>query len=161
MPLTGYYYLHDNGSLIYKRYLDDGQVADFRESDLVRAFWPCDPSDRAGAWRILVEASAAGADPARIAELARTWECGDEDAKVYAQRVGARVFPNGAEGWHATLDGLSEADEPQGRGASALLALADLAKALGYRPSKMWGNTFADLLKSHRARAFAVATEGA
>jgi hypothetical protein len=49
MSIQGWYYLHTNGSLIYKRDFD-GTVADFRDSDFVRAFWPLDPSDREGPW---------------------------------------------------------------------------------------------------------------
>jgi hypothetical protein len=51
MALQGWYYLHTNGSLIYKRELG-GTAADIRESDFARAMWPLDPADRAGAWRI-------------------------------------------------------------------------------------------------------------
>lgn len=66
----------------------DGTAADLRESDLVRAFWPVDPSDRLGAWTILVEAWVAGASGTRIQELASKWGCTNDDAMVYAVRVG-------------------------------------------------------------------------
>lgn len=36
-PMQGYYYLHTNGSLIYK---PRGQVADFVDSDFVKKWWP-------------------------------------------------------------------------------------------------------------------------
>ena len=65
--ITGYYYLHENGSLIYKVGTDC--VADFRESDFVKAFWPFDPEDRETAWNLLVESLAAGANKDRVISL--------------------------------------------------------------------------------------------
>ncbi len=59
--MDGWYYLHTNGELIYKRDLD-GTAADIRESTFARALWPMEPSDREGAWRILIEGLAAGAN---------------------------------------------------------------------------------------------------
>jgi hypothetical protein len=47
MSIIGWYYLHENGSLIYKREIG-GTAADIRESDLARGLWPLDPQDRAG-----------------------------------------------------------------------------------------------------------------
>jgi hypothetical protein len=91
MAIEGWYYLHTNGELIYKRDLD-GAVADLRESDFVRHFWPCDPTDREGAWNILVEALALGASPSRVNELAIKWQCNDEDALVYAERLQIKLF---------------------------------------------------------------------
>ena len=73
MALEGWYYLHTNGSLIYKRELGE-TAADIRESDFARAMWPMDPTDRAGAWNVLVEALALGADAARVKELAAKWQ---------------------------------------------------------------------------------------
>lgn len=145
MSASGYYYLHVNGQLIYKAGPD--AITDIRDSDLARGVWPLDPTDRAGAWRIVVEAGAAGASPARIEELAALWKCTDEDAAHYAEHVGARLFKDGAD-WCATrADFVNLQESPSGFGATALMALQALASSLGYRPSKMWGATFADLLK--------------
>ena len=66
--IQGWYYLHTNGSLIYKRELGR-TAADIRESDFARGLWPLDPSDREGAWRIVIEGLAAGANPALAKEL--------------------------------------------------------------------------------------------
>ena len=77
--MIGWYYLHTNGDLIYKRDLD-GTASDIRESTFARGLWPMDPSDRSGAWRILVESLAAEANPVRVKELADKWECNDADA---------------------------------------------------------------------------------
>jgi hypothetical protein len=65
MTIEGWYYLHENHELIYKRDLPD-TVADFRESDLVKGFWPMDPTNREDAWTVLIEAASAGANPNRI-----------------------------------------------------------------------------------------------
>jgi hypothetical protein len=150
MNIEGWYYLHTNGDLIFKRDYD-GVAADIRESDFARALWPVDASDREGAWTILIEALAAGATKQRISELAAKWHCSDEDAEIYADRVGARVFKDGAA-WCATrkdFDNLQES--PAGFGDTALEALAALAKELGYQPAKMWGASFKQLLRIERS----------
>lgn len=144
MSIAGYYYLHVNGELIYKVYLDGGQVADFRESDLVVAFWPVDPSDRAGAYTLLVEALAAGANRDRVMELAEKWGCLGDDAKVYAERIGVNLFvPLGGKGWQVTGQGMKV-----GHGETPIDALADLAKDIGWRPQKLWGSTFPERVRA-------------
>lgn len=143
--LEGWYYLHENGELIYRggAYTN---VADFRESDFVRAFWPVDPDDREKAWTLVVEALAAGADPERVRELADQWGCTDEDAQEYARRVNVVLRVDGDQ-WVATREDFANLMEsPSGFGTRAYEAMAELAKALGYRPSKMWGPTFASLV---------------
>lgn len=150
MSVVGWYYLHENGDLIYKRDFE-GTAADLRESTFVRAFWPVDPEDRAGAWRILVEALAAGARPTRVQELALKWGCDDGDAKVYADRAGVRLGMDGAA-WCATRsDFIDLQQSPAGFGDSALEALASLCKELGYQPAKAWGATFEDLVSRRAA----------
>ena len=145
MTISGWYYLHKNGSLIYKA--DPEACADIRDSDLARGLWPFNPHDRAGAWRIVVEAAAAGANPKRIEELAEQWGCTDDDAAHYAEYIGAKLFMDGSQ-WCATRkDFVNLQESPAGFGATAREALSELAKALGYRPFKMWGPTFRGLLK--------------
>lgn len=143
MSNAGWYYLHLNGSLIYKRDLE-GTVSDFRESDFVRTFWPVDPENRGTAWDLLVEAASLGVDWARIKELADKWKCDDEDAEVYAGRVGVKLSRDGARFVARRLDGKGDAE---GRGDNALQAMAVLCLQLGYQASKMWGARFRDLLK--------------
>ena len=144
--MIGWYYLHENGSLIYKA--DGDACGDIRESDFARGLWPMDPSDRAGAWRILVEAGAAGADKKRITELAEKWGCNDADAAHYAAHIGARLYLDG-NAWCATRGDFENLQEsPAGFGDSGLEALTALSRELGYKPSKMWGATFADLVRS-------------
>lgn len=148
MTTIGYYYLHTNGSLIYKP--GDDAAADIRDSDFARGMWPFNPTSRASVWRVLVESGAAGADKDRLKSLAETWQCNDADAGKYAEHVGAHTFMDG-NAWCATKnDFVNLQESPAGFGPTALDALTDLAKALGYRPSKMWGATFADLLKVNR-----------
>jgi hypothetical protein len=143
--IAGWYYLHENGSLLYKRELGD-TAADIRESSFARALWPVDVEDRESAWTILVEALALGASKVRVFELAAKWKCNDEDAALYAERVGARLFRDGDQ-WCATRRDFANLQEsPAAFGDTALDALAALAKGLGLKPTKMWGAHFRDLL---------------
>jgi len=100
MTIEGWYYLHENGNLIYKRELGD-TVAELRESTFVKGIWAFDHADRAQAWTILVEALAAGADIHRIKNLAQKWFCDDDDAKNYADYVDINIFMD-ANSWCAT-----------------------------------------------------------
>jgi len=145
MALDGWYYLHTNGDLIFKR--DFGETAaDIRESPFARGLWPVNVGDREGAWNILVEALAGGARPDRITELAAKWGCNDTDAQVYAERVGCQLQRDGSA-WHASRkDFIDLQASPNGFGATALEAMAALAKELGYQPAKMWGQSFKQLL---------------
>lgn len=148
MALEGWYYLHENGDVIYKRELGE-TAADLRESDLVRMMWPFDPSDREGAWRIVVEALALGAIPDRVAGLAELWSCTNQDALVYATRIGALLNRDGDQ-WCATRKDFANLQESAaGFGATAREALSALAAELGLAASKMWGPTFRDLLASN------------
>ena len=79
----GWYYLHTNGSLIWKRFMPES-------SDFVRRTWPVDTTDRASAWTVLLEAAALGADTSRLVELAAHWSC---DARDLCEFM-ARVTPN-------------------------------------------------------------------
>lgn len=144
MAIQGCYYLHTNGDLIYKRHAES--AADIRESDFARGLWFVDPADREGAWNILVEALASGANPQRIAELAQKWGCDDADARHYAARVGVQLNLDGTA-WHASrADFINLQESPNGFGATALEAMAALAKELGYQPATMWGTSFKQLL---------------
>ena len=146
--MEGWYYLHTNGSLIYKRELG-GTAADIRDSDFARGLWPFDPEDREGAWRICVEGLAAGAKPERVKELATLWQCDDEDAtKAYGPRIGCELYMDGNMWCAVALDHIDLAVSPAGFGETCLEAMAELAKELGYKPSKMWGATFADLMNA-------------
>lgn len=146
MSIEGWYYLHTNGDLIYKRELG-GTVADIRESPFAVGLWPFDHTDRECAWKILVEAGAAGARQARIKELTEKWYCDDEDALIYANFIGVKLDRDGNQQCATRQDFINLQESPAGFGDTALDAMIDLCKTLGYRPSKMWGPTFSDLLK--------------
>jgi hypothetical protein len=155
MGIQGWYYLHTNGSLIYRRELG-GTAADIRESNFARAMWPFDSTDREGAWRIVIEAASLGADPERIKALASQWQCDDKDAAIYADRVGCNLFMDG-NAWCATDQHFANLQEsPAGFGQTALEAMAALCKELGYRGGKMWNATFADLLSRRENAQFGV-----
>ena len=144
--IEGYYYLHTNGDLIYKRETG-GTAADIRESDFAVAMWPFDPKDREMAWNIVVEGLAAGASKERVKELAVKWNCSNEDAVNYADHINAQLSMDGDQYCATRFDFVNLQESPAGFGDSAIEALAALAKELGYKPSKMWGAGFSDLLK--------------
>lgn len=146
MGLEGWYYLHtESKDLIYKRELGD-TAADLRETPFAKMMWPFDPTDRAGAWRIVVEALACGAKKDRVMDLAKKWGCDDSDAEIYAEHIGARLQIDG-DSWCATRSDFQNLQEsPSGFGDTALESLSELCKALGFRPAKMWGHTFAELI---------------
>lgn len=144
--MEGWYYLHENGDLIYKPE-HGGTAADIRDSDFARGLWPMDPTDRAGGWRIVVEGLAAGANPERVKSLANKWGCTDEDGLIYAEHIGAHLQRDGNQWMAARKDFVNVQESPVGFGSSVYEAMAELAKSLRYRPSKMWGATFHDLLK--------------
>ena len=67
--------------------------------------------------------------------------------RIYARHIGIKLNLDGNQ-WCATkVDFKNLHQSPAGFGDSCLEAMAALAKSLGYRPSKMWGVTFADLVK--------------
>ena len=146
--ITGFYYLHTNGDLIFKHNLP-GTAADIRESDFAVMLWPADVEDRECAWRILVEALACGAKLDRVQELAAKWHCNNDDAQIYANRIGAHLSLDGNR-WYAARkdkDSMVLWKPPVGFGNTALEAMSSLCQLLGYKPQKMWGATFVDLLK--------------
>lgn len=152
MSIQGWYYLHINGELIYKPD-HDGTAADIRESDFARCMWLLDPSNREGAWNILVEGLALGAKHSRVMELAGKWGCDNSDADNYADRLGIRLELDGSK-WCATGPGFTNLQEsPAGFGDTKLEAMAELAKEIGVGAGKMWRVTFADLLKQQAVAA--------
>lgn len=144
--ITGWYYLHTNGELIYKP--DSDTIAgDLRESDFVRAMWIIDLSNRVSLWNILVEALALKANKSRIEELAKKWKCDNKDAEIYAQHIGLAPLKMDGDQWCATLPSFINLQESEaGYGDSALEALADLCQKLGYKEGKMWNSEFKDLI---------------
>ena len=146
MHSQGFYYLHTNGDLIYKRDADGGAIADARESSFVRAVWPVYPESRACAWDILVESLAAGADKNRVFEIASKWDATNEDAANYAWALGFNLSMDGNQYCATRSDFVDLQNSPAGFGDTALEAISELVKELGYKPSKMWAASFKDLV---------------
>lgn len=146
MSTQGWYYLHTNGSLIYKPGTGE-TAADIRDSDFARCLWPMNPQDRMTAWNILVEALALGADKDRVRELSEKWQCDDEDAEYYAKRMQITLQQDGVARM-ATAPGFTNIQEsPVGFGSTSLEAMANLAKDMNLAAGKMWRTTFKDLLE--------------
>lgn len=123
--IDGWYYLHTNGALIFKRF-------PFRpdpESPFVRRIWPVCSSDRGVAWIMLIEALSLGANREIVMGLAARWGCIDEDAVEFVLRFDRlRLFKDGDQ-WCATYDDFVDLQEsPAGFGDTALEALAALPK---------------------------------
>lgn len=116
-----WYYLHTNGDLIHKWARPD-------TSDFVRKIWEVDPTLRRDAWVLCVEAAALGANPARIKALAKRWNLTDEDAHVFAQKLGMFLRMDGDQ-WMAAENDFVDLQESQaGFGHTCLDALTDFAR---------------------------------
>ncbi len=92
----GFYYLHSNGDMIWKRFRPEQEPGGF-----VRRVWPVDRTDRCVAWIIVIEALALGAKEERIRELSDHWHLDTEDLPEFLvrythptdeQRYGLRLF---------------------------------------------------------------------
>lgn len=148
MNVEGWYYLHQNGDVILRRNAGRHTLLDMQESPLVRAVWEADRTRRECAWTILIEGLASGARPDRIRELALKWRCDDADGQEYAKRIGVHVVRDGSQWFAHTADFVNLQESTcYGFGATVLEALAELAKALGYKPSPMGSISFTTLAK--------------
>ena len=117
----GFYYLHTNGSLIWKRFRPD-------TGDFVKRIWAVDSSDRMSVWVIAVEALALGALRSRIMELRDKWGLSDEDAQEFANRAKLKLFKDGDQWCVANHDFVNLQESQAGFGETALDALAAFAK---------------------------------
>lgn len=125
----GYYYLHTNGDLIFKRFEPE------RDSPFVRRVWRVAIDDRGTAWLLLIEALALGANRVRIDELAQKWGVNDNDAPNFVKHAtdssGKKMFRLSKDGdrWCATFHDFVNLQELQvGFGDTCLEAFADLAR---------------------------------
>jgi hypothetical protein len=120
----GYYYLHTNGALIWKKFRPED------DSPFVRRVWGVDVRSRFSAWVVAIEALALGADRTRIDELAAKWGLTDEDGQEFVRRSNGkfRLFRDGDQ-WCAVFDDFVNLQESKaGFGETCLEALAELAK---------------------------------
>jgi hypothetical protein len=76
-----YYYLHENGDLICKKFAPEPG------SPAVRAMWRIDTKNRADAWMVILESLALGANIERVIDLAKHWECTVRDLPEYMRRA--------------------------------------------------------------------------
>lgn len=145
MIVEGWYYLHTNGSLVYKPALDPKVESDIVNSDFALAMWRLDSRDRRNAWRILIEAAALGLAADRLEAMSELWNCSDNDATTYAYHIGLNLQYSPSRGWmtgtHNCKYGASAA--------TALGALKLLCQTMGYVGGKPAPKSFEDLLKEN------------
>ena len=84
--MTGYYYLHTNGDLIYKPAIVVESEPGYFDSDFVKKFWCFNSADRKGPWTIALESLAMGARIERVKELAGKWGLTLEDFYEFMMR---------------------------------------------------------------------------
>jgi len=94
--MDGYYYLHTNGELIFKKFRPED------DSPFVKKIWSIDITRRETAWLLLIEALAMGARKDRIKELADKWGCDDKDAQTFVEYA----LVNGKPAFKLFKDGL-------------------------------------------------------
>jgi hypothetical protein len=148
MKISGWFYLRKDGTLVHTPDVQGirGAILSMLVMPEILTFWPHDKRDRGTAWRILVEATAGGADRDQIQAMATRAGCDDNDGLTYAKRIGCKISKEGMY-WKATRqDWVSREQSPTGYGATVLDAMADLCKSLGYQPSKILQQDFSKLL---------------
>lgn len=128
MNIDGYCYLHTNGSLIYKRAIGTDDMKDYLDSDFVVKAWPVNTSERETAWIIATEALALGAKKEQVMELKEKWGLTDDDAKIFAKRVGLEIFKDGDQFCAVFNDFINIQESQVGFGDTALEAIAALAE---------------------------------
>lgn len=145
--INGYYYLHDNGELIYKPNSED-VVADLRDSDLVKMFWAMDMTSRLCCWSFLIEALAIGAKKSRVEELAKKWNMTDDDGSIYCEKIGVILKKDG-DAWCVHKKDFTCLPEcPSGFGDTVLEALSEFCKELNFTSTKLnWHKRFEELVK--------------
>ena len=74
-----YYYLHENGDLINKNPAVVNADPSYFDSPFVKKVWYLDLTDRADAWKLVLESLALGARKSRVQELANKWNLTLED----------------------------------------------------------------------------------
>ena len=100
--VTGWYYLHTNGDLIYKRMEARPEE---EPGGFVRKVWPMDPSNRLHAWRIAVEGLHLGARVERVKELMERWFLTVSDLPAYMSRE-RPITPERADGLRKMVEGV-------------------------------------------------------
>lgn len=81
--IDGWYYLHKNGDLIYKKYKFKPEF----DSSFVKGIWPIDIQNRATLWTMLLESAYRGARKERLQEIMQKNNCTVEDCIEYILRT--------------------------------------------------------------------------
>lgn len=77
----GWYYLHENGDVIYKRFEPEEEAGGF-----VKKVWRVDLTNRSNAWTIVLEALGLGCNVERAKALCAKWSLTQEDFVQFAAR---------------------------------------------------------------------------
>jgi hypothetical protein len=124
MSLIGYFYLHENKDIIFKREKPEMEIGGF-----VKRVWPFDPEDRAGAYCILIEAAVMDVKPERLETLLEKWQITDDDCLIAAGYYSMLLFQNAPRGlWNKWAVRWAEHDTPIGYGPTAFLSMVDLVR---------------------------------
>lgn len=85
-----YVYLHENGSLIFKRdiVVDSIGPEEYFDSPFVLEYWKIDLNNRGDAYGLLIKAKMRGAKNSEIKGLMQKWEITDDDSIEFAKRSG-------------------------------------------------------------------------
>jgi len=86
-PKIWYYYLHTNGDLIAKPPIVVESDSSYFDSPFVKKVWKLDLTDRADAWKIVLEALGLGCRLDRATELAKHWNLTYEDSLEMLTRI--------------------------------------------------------------------------
>lgn len=124
MEDPAYYYLHENGDLIYKN-PKAYSTEDFEESPFVKIYWIIDLENRLDAYHMLISASICGAKQDRIDDLKKKWGITDKDTQVYCDYVNI-VYKETENGWIVYGGGLTKGEiKIYGRGNNLFSAVVD------------------------------------
>lgn len=155
----GWYYLHTNGELIFKR--TEPEVED---GGFVQHVWPIDTTDRFTAWKLVTEALAYGAKRDRVMTLRKKWGLTDGDGMEYANRAGFWLIFNGEtfEAGFKHPKGSKKKFDMESTGGTAVDALAAVInkdyKARQF--AKTFAQNFPDVVQWHRKVNKAVSKGG-
>lgn len=85
--MIGYYYLHTNGSMIYKNAFAVESDPNYFDSDFVKKYWRFNSESRRDAWTMVLEGLALGMDRTRARELVDKWGLTFDDCMEMLSRV--------------------------------------------------------------------------
>lgn len=128
--ILGYYYLHVNGNLIWKRYIDDKQEEEIYNSDLVKKFWTIRENERESLWAVAIEAYCWGNEVTapQVEEFSIKHNLSNLDGEFFAERAGMYVAQSSDSVYTVGFIGDIGATPQIGTGKNALKAFIDLAR---------------------------------